>query len=262
MTTITESAGRPIRRGPYPEFTWAGVLVGYVIWHRFQVGPGMSAVAVTAATAGPTPQPAPSLVPTCTPVPPPTATAEPPAAGAPPTPIPEPALPIATAIARPPAQAPPTRLVIAKLDLDIPVVPVTIKTIGDGDDSRLVWGDRPNEGGFHYTSAYPGNPGNTVINGHRDIQGAVFRHLDRLAVGDEIVLYVGEVAYPYVVAQTLVVAETFASAGQRAENLKLISYLPEERLTLVTCTPVGLATHRLLVIAKPPEQPPQPAASP
>lgn len=31
MTTITESAGRPIRRGPYPEFTWAGVIVGYLI---------------------------------------------------------------------------------------------------------------------------------------------------------------------------------------------------------------------------------------
>jgi putative OPT family oligopeptide transporter len=31
VTVITESAGRPIRRGPYPEFTWAGVLVGYLI---------------------------------------------------------------------------------------------------------------------------------------------------------------------------------------------------------------------------------------
>lgn len=31
MTTTTESVGRPIRRGPYPEFTWAGVIVGYLI---------------------------------------------------------------------------------------------------------------------------------------------------------------------------------------------------------------------------------------
>jgi sortase (surface protein transpeptidase) len=64
---------------------------------------------------------------------------------------------------------------------------------------------------------------------------------------------VGDVAYPYLVTETLVVPETFASAQQRAENLRLIGYMPEERLTLVTCTPVGLATHRLLVIAEPPE---------
>jgi sortase (surface protein transpeptidase) len=30
--------------------------------------------------------------------------------------------------------------------------------------------------------------------------------------------------------------------------------MPDERLTLITCTPVGLATHRLLVIARPPGQ--------
>jgi sortase A len=96
--------------------------------------------------------------------------------------------------------------------------------------------------------------GNTVINGHRDILGSVFRHLDRVDVGDEIMLYVNDVAYPYEVTEILVVPETFASAEQRAENLRLISYMPEERLTLITCTPVGLATHRLLVIARPPEE--------
>jgi sortase A len=112
----------------------------------------------------------------------------------------------------------------------------------------------PRAGGFHETSAYPGNPGNTVINGHRDMQGAVFRHLDKLEIGDEIIVYVGDVAYPYLVSETMVLPETFATAKQRAENLKYIGYMPEERLTLVTCTPVGLGTHRLLVIAKPPGQ--------
>jgi len=73
-------------------------------------------------------------------------------------------------------------------------------------------------------------------------------------VGDQIVVYVGDVAYPYSVTETLVVPEAFASATQRAENLRLIGYMPEERLTLVTCTPVGLATHRLLVIARPPDE--------
>jgi sortase A len=143
---------------------------------------------------------------------------------------------------------------IPKIDLDIAVIPVGSKTIADAGGTKTVWADVPNAGGFHRTSAYPGNPGNTVINGHRDILGAVFRHLDRLARGDEITLYVDQATYPYLVTDILVVPETFASAAQRAENLRLIGYMPEERLTLVTCTPVGLATHRLLVIARPPEQ--------
>jgi sortase A len=118
----------------------------------------------------------------------------------------------------------------------------------------VIWADVPNAGGFHQTSAYPGHPGNTVINGHRDIQGSVFRRLDKVKAGDEILIYVGEVVYPYQVSETLVVPETFASPAQRADNLKLIGNMPEERLTLITCTPVGLATHRLLVIARPPDQ--------
>jgi sortase A len=155
---------------------------------------------------------------------------------------------------RAPATSPPTRIVIPKIDLDVPVLPVDIKTIRRGGRTTAMWDDVPNAGGFHETSAYPGTGGNTVINGHRDMLGSVFRHLDRMDVGDEITLYVGDVAYPYIVAETLVVPEVFASAAQRAENLRLIGAMPEERLTLVTCTPVGLATHRLLVIAKPPQQ--------
>jgi sortase A len=171
-----------------------------------------------------------------------------------PTTSPEPALPTPGSVTRPAADSPPTRLVIPKISVDIPVLPVGVKTIRERSGSRVIWGDVPNAGGFHQTSAYPGNPGNTVINGHRDIQGSVFRHLDKVEVGDEILLYVGEKAYPYQVSETLVVPETFASAEQRADNLKLIGNMPEERLTLVTCTPVSLATHRLLIIARPPGQ--------
>lgn len=235
----------------------AGCFVGYVVMHRMQVGPGMQAVAAVvtapmvaaqAVTAEASPTPGPTLPPT---VPPATATLVPPLA--PPTSIPEPDLPATAPPDRPPAQSPPTRLAIASIGLDVPVLPVATKTVQVGGQTRVVWGDVPNAGGFHYTSAYPGNGGNTVINGHRDIQGGVFRHLDRVAVGDEIVLYVGEVAYVYQAAEILVVPETFASAAQQAENLRLIGPMSEERLTLVTCTPVGLATHRLLVIARPAE---------
>jgi sortase A len=240
----------------------ACVFIGYVIAYRAQIGPGMGAPSLVAeapefttaaalptlvATFTPTPSP---TVPLPTPEPVPDAPAAAPGA---PTSIPEPALPFPTPLTRPPSASPPTRLSIPEISLDIPVVPVGVKTINDVGGSRVVWADVPNAAAFHQTSAYPGHQGNTVLNGHRDILGSVFRKLNKVDVGDEIVVYAGDVEYPYYVTETLVVPEAFASARQRAENHRLIGYIPEERLTLITCTPIGLATHRLLVIAKPPE---------
>jgi sortase A len=236
----------------------AALFVGYAVFYRARVGPGMAAPAIAqepAATALPTG----TMVPTFTPTPLPQPTAEPTAepqdvAQVVPTSIPEPTLPAEATASRPPSTSPPTRLVLPSIDLDVAVRPVGVRTVGKGSNARTVWGDLPDAAAFHNTSAYPGNVGNTVINGHRDIYAAVFRHLDQVKVGDEVVLYVGETAYPYQVTEVLIVPETFATAAQRAENQQLIGYIPEERLTLVTCTPVGLATHRLLVIARPPEQ--------
>ena len=232
----------------------AVVFIGYAIIYRLRVGPGMAAAPAVARepeivtvevsptwTVTPTPTSVPALI-LQTPV------------TMPSTPTPEPAPPTPELASPPPASSPPTRLVIPEISVDIPVLPVGVKTVWEQGTSRFVWADVPHAGGFHETSAYPGHAGNTVINGHRDIQGAVFRRLDQVEVGDEITLYAGEMAYPYRVTETLVVAETFATAQQRAENLRLIGYMPEERLTLVTCTPVGLATHRLLVIARPANQ--------
>lgn len=251
-------------------------VAGYVAVHRLQVGPGMEAAPLAAAGPDtvvteifPTPTPIPptiapmstatelvvvDLSPTPEPEPVnPTSTPEPEPVNPASTPEPGPVSPTPTPDLRPPASSPPTRLVIPEISLDIPVVPVGTKTIKEGGKAKVVWGDVANAGAFHESSAYPGNPGNTVINGHRDILGSVFRRLNRVDVGDEIVLYVADVAYRYDVAETLVLPEMFASAEQRAKNLEYIGYIPEERLTLITCTPVGLATHRLLVIARPSE---------
>lgn len=228
--------------------------IGYSVVYRLKVGPGMAAPPVVAeagatvmATVSPTTEP------TETPMPSPTALVVTVVTASPP-PTPEPALPTAAPVSRPAAGSPPTRLAIPKILVDIPVLPVGVKTVVERGGSKVLWADVPNAGGFHQTSAYPGNAGNIVINGHRDIQGSVFRNLDKVEIGDEILLYVNEQAYEYTVTEILVVPETFASLEQRVDNLRLIGTMPEERLTLITCTPLGLATHRLLVIAKPPDQ--------
>jgi LPXTG-site transpeptidase (sortase) family protein len=251
--TITEGAVL----GLVAAIVLACMFIGYSVYYRIQVGPGMTVAAAVAGEGESVPNQArATLVPTFTPTPLPTEpqpTAAESSALDSPTPVPEPLVPTAVPVVRLAANSPPTRLLIPEIDLDVAVVPVGVKTTGEGANARSVWGDVPNAAAFHQTTAYPGNPGNTVINGHRDIFASVFRHLDKVAVGNEIVLYVGKVAYPYSVTETLVVPETFASAKQRAENLRLIGHMPEERLTLITCTPVGLATHRLLIIAKPVE---------
>ena len=218
---------------------------GYAIVYRFQLRSG-----IPAAMPGAPAAPAATLVPTFTPTaqtnpwPDPGQTVAPESA--------TPQSPDPTASLRVPAQSAPSRLVIATISLDIPVQAVGTRTLRRGGATTLIWDDVADAGAFHNTSAYPGQGGNTVINGHRDILGGVFLHLDRVQVGDEVVVYVGDTAYPYTVIEIVVVPETFASAQQRADNLKYIGATEQERLTLVTCTPVGLATHRLLVIAEPP----------
>ncbi len=251
--TITEGAVV----GLVAAIVLACAFIGYSIFYRIQIGPGMRVATAVAEEGAPAPtQILATLVPTFTPTPVPTkpepTTAESQALVSA-TVTPAPMVPTPMPVVRLAANSPPTRLVIPEIDLDVAVIPVGVKTRGEGPNAKAVWDDAPNAAAFHQTTAYPGNPGNTVINGHRDIFSAVFRHLDKVAVGNEIVLYVGDVAYPYHVTETLVVPETFASAKQRAENLRLIGHMPEERLTLITCTPVGLATHRLLIVAKPAE---------
>jgi LPXTG-site transpeptidase (sortase) family protein len=182
------------------------------------------------------------MQPTPTPIPPsPTPTPQLP----PPSPTPTPAA------GPPPADSPPTRLTIPRLGLDVRVRPVGYSTTEKAGETVARWDTRPNAASFHNTSALPGHPGNTVINGHRDIYGAVFLELNKVKVGDQIVVFVGEEAYPHEVTEMRKVRYVCAAPEKQAEHLQLMGSFPEERLTLVTCTPVGLATHRLYVIAHP-----------
>ncbi|MBN1642284.1 MAG: sortase [Anaerolineae bacterium] len=151
----------------------------------------------------------------------------------------------------PPAAAPPTRLSIPKLGLDVPVQPVGYKTVVERGASRLIWDTPRDVAGFHQSAAYPGERGNVVINGHRDLYSAVFRHLDALQEGDRIVLYAGDTPYAYQVIGSRILPYVGASVEDSAEHARLLGPTQEARLTLVTCTPVALATHRLYVIATP-----------
>ncbi len=91
------------------------------------------------------------------------------------------------------------------------------------------------------TSLPVGGPGShCVVSGHRGLPSAkLFSDLDVLTEGDVFTLSILNETYSYEVDQIRVVEPT---------NLAELKILPGEDLcTLVTCTPYGVNTHRLLV---------------
>ena len=85
-----------------------------------------------------------------------------------------------------------------------------------------------------------GESTHTVISGHRGLPRAkLFTDLDKLRVGDEFEIYVLGETYTYSVDQINIVEPSDMS------TLSVIS--GGDYCTLVTCTPYGINTHRLLV---------------
>ena len=85
-----------------------------------------------------------------------------------------------------------------------------------------------------------GDSTHCVLSGHRGLPSArLFTDLDKLAVGDTFVLRVLDEVATYEVDQIRIVLP------YEVDELKL--GLGEDLCTLVTCTPYGINTHRLLV---------------
>ena len=150
------------------------------------------------------------------------------------------------------AGAPPVRIRIPRIGLDAPVVPVGQHSLTLNGQLYSQW-DVPaaRVSGWHQTSAPLGVPGNTVLNGHHNIAGEVFRYLPALKPGDLITLESATRRYHYVVAQTMTLAEEGQPLEARIENARWILPTTDERVTLITCWPYTSNTHRLLVIALP-----------
>lgn len=94
----------------------------------------------------------------------------------------------------------------------------------------------------HYTeTAAFGANGNACVAGHRSYTyNEFFNRLDELSIDDQIQVTTAEGTFRYKVSQTLVVAprDTWVLQDQgKAE------------LTLITCTPIRTATHRLIIKA-------------
>ena len=85
-----------------------------------------------------------------------------------------------------------------------------------------------------------GERSHCVISGHRGLPSAkLFTNLDKLVVGDTFLFRVLDETLTYEVDQILIVEPQEVSALTIREG--------EDLCTLVTCTPYGINTHRLLV---------------
>jgi sortase A len=79
-----------------------------------------------------------------------------------------------------------------------------------------------------------------VLSGHRGLPSSkLFTDIDQLTIGDVFVLHTLNEEYTYEVDQVLIVDPDDVSALQIVEG--------EDLCTLVTCTPYGINSHRLLV---------------
>lgn len=123
----------------------------------------------------------------------------------------------------------PTRIVIDSIGVDAPVV--------EGDD----WEQLKKGAGHHIGSANPGERGNCFISAHNDIFGEIFRDLDKVELQDEIIVYAGDTPYRYVVKAKRIIDPT---------DVSVMASTASPVLTLMTCYPYMIDTHRLVVIAE------------
>lgn len=123
------------------------------------------------------------------------------------------------------------RLVIPQMALDA--------TVNEGKYANTLkhglW-RRPN-------TSTPDKGGNTVIVGHRFTYSspAIFYHLDKIKVNDELSLFWEEKEYRYKIQEIKTVEPSAVEVEDNTE---------EPTLTLYTCTPLWTSKHRLVIVAK------------
>jgi sortase A len=126
-----------------------------------------------------------------------------------------------------PAQA--MRIQIQAINVDAPVV--------QGD----TWDQLKKGVGQHIGSADPGQVGNVVLSAHDDVFGEIFRSLDRLQPGDQVVVFTEQKQFVYTVTSSQIVAPT---------QVDVMNPTSAPTLTLISCYPYMVDKSRIVVFAK------------
>jgi sortase A len=121
------------------------------------------------------------------------------------------------------------RIQIPAIDIDAPVVQ------GDG------WEQLKKGVGQNFGSANPGQNGNVVLSAHNDVYGELFRYLDKLTAGDQVVLYTQQRQYVYIVDRTAIVEPT---------AVEVMASTGSPTVTLISCYPYLVDKQRIVVFAR------------
>lgn len=118
--------------------------------------------------------------------------------------------------------------------IDIPKINVSSAILEGTDDKALKYAV-----GHYPETAQPGEKGNCVLLGHRNyVYGHFFRRLNELEVGDEVIIKKDTNTFTYVVTESFVVSPEEVWVLDETENAEI---------TMITCTPLGIYTDRLIV---------------
>jgi LPXTG-site transpeptidase (sortase) family protein len=147
---------------------------------------------------------------------------------------------------------PDTRIVIPRIGKNVPVVTISSEALIKRDWALLEQQiqEALRDGVVHYPeTAFPNEDGNMVVTGHSSYFAwdpgrfkDVFALLHDVQIGDKIYVYHDQDRYEYEVYETKVVLPT---------QVDILTQEGEDRLTLITCTPVGTNLKRLIVLARP-----------
>lgn len=130
--------------------------------------------------------------------------------------------------------------------LNISAAPIILDVDGSNEKEYF----KALEGGVaHYKgTAYPGKKGNSFIFGHseyyQDKPGdykEIFKNLDLLEVGDEIIIRSEKREYKYSVLKIEIIGP---------KDVEVLEQTQDFHLTLMTCWPPGSIAKRLIVIAQ------------
>ena len=119
-----------------------------------------------------------------------------------------------------------TRIQIPAIDVDASIV--------HGDD----WEQLKKGVAHRADTANPGQIGNIVLSGHNDVFGEVFRYLEELKPGDEIIVYTSQRSFTYIVSGWELVEPT---------QVDVMAPTTNATITLISCHPYLVDNHRIIV---------------
>lgn len=147
--------------------------------------------------------------------------------------IPAHLLPLVQSIANLPVPTPgpsqAIRIQIPAISVDAPIV--------QGDS----WEQLKKGVGQHIGSADPGQTGNVVFSAHDDVFGEIFRDLDRLQPGDQVLVFSAQQQYVYIVTASEIVSPT---------QVEVMNPTSQPTVTLISCYPYMVDNKRIVVFAK------------